>query len=215
MKKIFVLISLLTCAAFAMTQPKWVQVSVTHDSNTTSIDTAHIIISERTATVWVLTKLSKPKYVNYNIKSHSVIADGVVVSDSVNKNSLSGVTTIAQIDGDNSSYSYNMSRSQNSYNCLNRWATKLSEIRYLNDDVVNTSTYYGNWQTIIPGTVGANIYNIVCPDDSASYKQNKIVEQPTNKNEIKSNAYPTLILPILLFAFGAFSAIYLTIQNVH
>jgi len=212
MKKIVALIFLLTCVANAITRPKWVQIAISHDLDTTLVDTAHVSVVERTASVWTLVKYSKPQYENYNIKSHTVVGSSVVISDSTNNNTLAGAETISQMDGDNSSYVYNIIRVQTSYDCLNRFSKTITQIRYFNDSPIKNYPPEKYWQIIIPGTLGASIYNLVCPDDSDSYKQNKIVESVA-KN--KQDIYPVIVLPMLLFILGAGSAIYLTVHNMH
>jgi hypothetical protein len=72
------------------------------------------------------------------------------------------------------SYLYDLSQSLLVYNCHNRLVTVTEMMLYDKNKVVydigsGQTTYYSEWNVVVPGTVGSDIYNRVCPDDTKSY----------------------------------------------
>lgn len=195
MKNMAMVVLMIVGVTWALSDPKWVKIDSTN-TNSTYIDVAHFGIYNREVTVWTRTVYASEKLVNYDVKSRASTR-----TSAIDGNFSSTLQTSAELEGNNQSYSYNNDRTYQVIDCEHRQSSNIMVIRYMDNDVVMNWDYSNNnrrYNMVIPGTIGALIYNKACPDDIHSYAQK---QESKPKIQKENNSIAGLLFVVFFVGF--------------
>lgn len=207
MKTTLKFLLLLTCWVGALSNPQWVLLDSTA-SRTVYYDAAHIGVHNRNATLWTFTKYKTEKYAGYNVQSKAIVQ-----AETQNGDVSTSTHTRAQLTGDGNSYTYNTERQQYDVSCVTRTTADIMLLRYMDDEVVRSwdwSFIPRSYTSIVPGTLGAAIYNTACPEDVNSYAASTA---RTNKHTPSSKAPDTQLAGAVFVCFAVFVALVVVVAN--